>query len=160
MGIFIVILVLLVWISPYWWIDKCSKENVELAFVGISVFFAFAIISGGWQFGLGVIILSIHLIIAYFREFSDWGAGNVFSGRKSSGSRSGSRSDSGSCDMDGDYLSYHQEQAIKDYWDNIDSTHSWNDRPDIYDHEGNIDYDKVDQANQDMNAEINGRVEN
>ena len=106
MGIFIGILVLLVWISPYWWIDKCSKENVELAFVGISVFFAFAIIGGGWQFGLGVIILSIHLIIAYFREFSDWGAGDVFSGRKSSGSRSGSRSASGSCDMDGDYLSY------------------------------------------------------
>ena len=47
---------------------------------------------------------------------------------------------------------------MKDYWDNVDSTHSWNDRPDIYDHEGNIDYDKVDQANQDMNAEINGRV--
>lgn len=43
----------------------------------ISVF-AFAIIGGGWQFGLGVIILSIHLIIAYFREFSDWGAGDVF----------------------------------------------------------------------------------
>lgn len=78
MGIFIGILVLLVWISPYWWIDKCSKENVELAFVGISAFFVFAIIGGGWQFGLGVIILSIHLIIAYFREFSDWGAGNVF----------------------------------------------------------------------------------
>lgn len=69
MGIFIGILVLLVWISPYWWIDKCSKENVELAFVGISAFFVFAIIGGGWQFGLGVIILSIHLIIAYFREF-------------------------------------------------------------------------------------------
>lgn len=120
--------------------------------------FVFAIIGGGWQFGLGVIILSIHLIIAYFREFSDWGAGNVFSSRKSSGSRSSSRSASGSCDMDGDYLSYHQEQAMKDYWDNVDSTHSWNDRPDIYDHEGNIDYDKVDQANEDMNAEINGRV--
>ena len=68
MGIFIGILALLVWISPYWWIDKCSKENVELAFVGISAFFVFAIIGGGWQFGLGVIILSIHLIIAYFRE--------------------------------------------------------------------------------------------
>lgn len=93
-----------------------------------------------------------------FGNFSDWGAGDVFSGRKSSGSRSGSRSASGSCDMDGDYLSYHQEQAMKDYWDNVDSTHSWNDRPDIYDHEGNIDYDKVDQANEDMNAEINGRV--
>lgn len=34
----------------------------------ISVF-AFAIIGGGWQFGLGVIILSIHLIIAYFGNF-------------------------------------------------------------------------------------------
>lgn len=62
-------------------------------------------------------------------------------------------SKSSSFTSDDDYVrtSFEQDEAMKDYADRCYST---GDSYDITDHEGNIDYDKVDAANNDMDYSI------
>lgn len=170
MDIFWFMVAIAAWLSPYWWVKKIDKEtNNGLLFVlivtAIVAFFAESI----W-FSLMYLLGGINFIIAYCREYVDWDFDEIFSSSSSSHSSSShsvSRRVSNSSwsqtteeDVAGTQTTYAQDEALKEFWENVESTKRDPEKIDeIYDHDGYIDYDKVNEANEEMRAEISGRVE-
>lgn len=57
-------------------------------------------------------------------------------------------------DYVGNFITCEQEEALKNFWENAESVKLEKDKIDtIYDHEGNIDYDAVEKANKEMEAQ-------
>lgn len=158
------------WISPYWWVKKIDKElNDEFWVIGICAV-VIPIFFGLIWFSVLVLLFSLNFIIAYCREYVDWDFDEIFSSSSSSHSSSSHSaprkasnvflSQTTEEDIVGTHTTNGQDDALKEFWENVESTKPYPEKIDaIYDHDGYIDYDKVNEANEEMRAEISGRVE-
>ena len=169
MDIFWLMVAIAAWISPYWWVKKIDKEtNNGLLFVligtAIVAFFAETI-------GLSLVILSlgINFIIAYCREYVDWDFDEIFSSSSSSHSSSshsvphkasnGFWSQTTEEDIVGTHTTYTQDEAMQRFCDNVERTGDYDKLNEIYDQDKDIDFNKVDEANDTMEAELTCRRE-
>ena len=174
MDIFWLIVAIAAWISPYWWVKKIEKElNDEFLVIGICAV-VIPIFFGLIWFSVLVLFFSLNFIIAYCREYVDWDFDEIFSSNSSShsstsrsvSSHSGSHkttngflSQTSEEDIVGTHTTYEQDDAWQRLCDNVERTGDYEKLNEVYDHERDVDYNKVDEANDKMEAELTCRGE-
>ena len=169
MDIFWLTVAIAAWISPYWWVKKIDKElNDEFLVIGICAV-VIPIFFGLIWFSVLVLIFSINFIIAYCREYVDWDFDEIFSSSSSSHSSSshsvphkasnGFWSQTTEEDIVGTHTTYTQDEAMQRFCDNVERTGDYDKLNEIYDQDKDIDFNKVDEANDTMEAELTCRGE-
>lgn len=164
MDIFWLMVAIAAWLSPYWWVKKIEKElNDEFLTIGICAI-VIPIFFGGIWFSILVLIFSINFIVAYCREYVDWDFDEIFSSSSSSHSSSshsaprkasnGFWSQTTEEDIVGTHTTYEQDEAWQKLCDNVEKTGNYEKLNEVYDHEGDVDYNKVNEANEAMDAEL------
>lgn len=159
MDVYGFILLFILWISPYWWVGKLRKGiNDKLLILGIiAVFISFC--GGILLLGCMVSLLSMHFFIAYYCKYGCNGIIMAFLPKSLISSFRQDMPDNSTSqikddDYVGNFITCEQEEALKNFWENAESVKLEKDKIDtIYDHEGNIDYDAVEKANKEMEAQ-------
>lgn len=159
MGISGLILSFVLWISPYWWVKKVRKGiNDNLLILGL-ILTVLSFLFMLWIFSLMILFCGMHFLIAYFCKFGSWGFRDAINSKRAylfSSSRR--RTESSWTHTDEYYVgkmtTYEQDEAKQRFCDNVENTQSWNRWDDVRDQYGNIDYDAVAKANEEMEKEI------
>lgn len=159
MDIYGFILLFILWISPYWWVKKLRKEiNDKILILGI-ILTILSFLFMSWIFSLIILFGGMHFLIAYLGKFGFRGCYNAINSKRAHISSGSHRKTENSWSHTDEYYvgsmtTYEQDEAMQKFSDYVESTQSWNRWDDVRDQYGNIDYNAVEKANEEMEAEL------